>query len=98
MKMTKKQAAEYIEDRQNWRLIQDGEFVKVYRLDFGNRHYLDIVHKRIKEMIAVYTNKEVEVTFSGHAYYEYDIKHDCVGYSTRATHIVEEIWQEAKTL
>ncbi|MBQ3460331.1 MAG: hypothetical protein IJH14_06640 [Solobacterium sp.] len=98
MRMTKKQAGEYITNRCNWRLVQDGEYVKVYRLDFGDCHFVDVCHKRIKDMIAVYTGHEPEVDFSGHSFYEYDTNHECLTYGTSENHMIEDIWKEAKKI
>lgn len=98
MKITKKMAKQYVADRNRWYLIQDGEYVKVYRLDFGSKSWIDVCTKSIKDMIAVFTGGKVETDFNRHSYFEYDSEYDCLKYGTSETGIAEEIWKEAKTV
>lgn len=99
MRLTKKQAGEYITDCRNWRLVQDGEYVKVYRLDFGDKHYVDIHHRKIINTIERLMHKEEpKIGFEHHDYHYYEPESDSLGYQIRATAMVDEIWNEAKKI
>jgi len=99
MKITKKQAREYIEDRKNWRLVQDGNLVKVYQLDFGNLHYLDIVKKYVSNTVEVLLGREEPKTdFTLHDYYSFNPEAGAFDCSARITGMTEEIWEEAKNI
>ena len=98
MRITQKMAKEYVADPNRWYLIQDGEYAKVYRLDFGSKSYLKVCIKEVLNTVAEFMGGEVEVGFADIIHYEYKAKYDCFGYSISESRIAEEIWKEAKTL
>lgn len=98
MRITQKMAKEYVADPNRWYLIQDGEYAKVYRLDFGSKSYLKVCIKEVLNSVAEFMGGEVEVRFADIIHYEYKVKYDCFGYSISESRIAEEIWKEAKTI
>lgn len=99
MKMTKKQAAKYIEDRKNWKMTQAGIYVHVYRLDFGQVHFAEVQHKHVINTIEVILRKaEPRADYGRSEYYVFNEELDCFGDTIRRTAMADMIWEEAKKL
>lgn len=94
--MTQNEAKEYFLNKDNWHCIVANDYVRVYRLDYGECHYVCVAHKRIINVLWAHRDEAPETGFSRSNYYLFDTEHDCFGYNASQTEIIKAIWQESK--
>ena len=92
--MTKNEAKAYIADEQNWHVIGVTDYARVAKLEYKTISYIAIQTKHLS-MAEWYRYKEVVEEWHNSLYFVYDREHDCLGFSTRPTHMANEIWEES---
>ena len=96
-RMTKKEVRQFIDNPENWKVIDGNRYVRAALLDIGPLHYIKIEQRCITNHSEMFLhNADPETGFSSISYSNYDPDLECVLYSTSRTEMENRIYEECR--
>lgn len=97
--MNRKEVSEYIENDNNWTVLDGNEYIRLEVLRFGTLAFGQIALNEVRNRIEMIQHPEVgpRYGFKRQGYfYELDEENHAVGYSISMTSVRDRIWKEDK--
>lgn len=97
MKMTRKQVDAYVDDINNWEIIDASKYLRLTVLRTGKHSFCRIGYRTVENKTEIYLHKaEPETGWFDPSLYIFDEENDCIGYSTSITDIKNTIYKDFK--
>ena len=97
MKMTQKQVEAWIDNPDNWEIIDQSKYVRLSVLRTGKHSFCRIGYVHIANMIQIYRKESnPEISWTDPLLYQFDEEHNCIGYNTSITDIRKTVYKDFK--
>lgn len=96
-KLTQRQAAEIVQNPENWHLLEETHFFRTYRFEPAiDLMWVRIDHRAVTNTIGILANGEApKVGFAFPRYYEYEALTDSLGFEVSLNQIANKLWKES---